>query len=169
MRAAAATLLGILVSSSVRAAVPPDSATVRLGVTQVGSAWGNDTDSEVRVFLSVRKPTQCELSRPEYWGAPDSKPRAIVSGLVVTVGGDSVSTPYSAYGDLSDPAFISVACRDADFTITIRGGDAAGAYVARVQVKGMRVNKRRVESGVFPREVWEETTYAYFPPRMDWR
>ena len=162
-------LLGMLASSSVRAAVPPDSAEVRLGVTQIGSALGNDTDPKVQVFLTVRKPTQCELSRPEYWGADLNKPATVVTKLLVTVGGDTVSVPYGAYGDLSEPRTISVACRDSSFTITIRGSDAAGSYTAKLLVAGLEVRTRRVESNEFPDAVWEETRYSFFGPRDEMR
>jgi len=169
MKRFAVLLLGMLASSSVRAALPPDSADVRLGVTQIGSACGNDTDSKIQVFLTVRKPTQCESSRPEYWGTELNKPATVVTKLLVTVGSDTVSVPYGAYGDLGEPRTISVACRDSNFTITIRGSDGAGSYTAKLVVAGLEVRKRRVESNEFPDAVWEDTSYSFFGHRDEMR
>jgi len=139
-----------------------DSSRVRLGVTTVNVGWGDDAD--VSVSLTVRNATPCELARSDYWGTAGGTPRTVVTRMLVTMGGDTVFVPFGAYGDLSEPLTVAVACSIGDFTITVVGGDAAGSYSATFVVSGLILKKRRVASLESPDDVWEETTYSWFGP-----
>jgi hypothetical protein len=157
-------LVAAEVASSAWADMPLDSTAVHLGITSVRSlSPGDDPDSEVRAWMTVERPSKTALSRGGYWGADDGKARFVVTGLVVTVGGDTALIPFGAYGDLAEPKSMAIERTVGAFTVVIRGGEAAQIYSAKLQIESPLVlRKRRVESFGLPHPAWEETVYSQY-------
>jgi hypothetical protein len=148
---------------------------VSVGTTTVLAKMHNG--AEVRATLKVEKAVASKLSHRDYWGTmegiwgPDTTfhegPRSIVTRLTVAIGRDTVFIPFSAYGDLSEPNEVSVSSGGAGVTVYVRGGDAAASYFASLVVLHGLLYKRRVESGEFSSERWEETVYSWIPDADD--
>lgn len=97
------------------------------------------------------------------WGGDEaSPPKKIVKSITIFRNEQSVFIPLSAYADLGSPRKISLQKLSASgFRLIISGGDAAGAYSATLDFKRNEITRRKVISGEFPKEVWEQTTFSF--------
>lgn len=96
------------------------------------------------------------------WGSEDTAPASVISELAVMVDGTHLFVPLSAFVDLGDPRTIKVDRGDQQFTVVIKGGDAAASYTATLTFSDSKVlMRRRVEHGEFPEQAWEETRYTF--------
>jgi hypothetical protein len=102
-------------------------------------------------------------TRVVWWGTDSTSPNEVVSDLRVTVAGEEVAIPFSAFSDLAEPRVIRVADTATGFSLEIEGSDAAGAYHATLQFVGNKIARRRVASGEFPDERWDEFVYSFVP------
>ena len=152
--AAAATALALLTTSS-------------FAVT------GNIINGVTGTEVCIKKPAVCVRlattplsesgSKTGYrWGGEDIEPpRFLVSQLNVTVGGDEVFVPISAFVDLGTPRDVEVTATHRGFDVIIRGGDAATAYRAILVFERRSLIRRRVQLSEFPIEAAEETKYRF--------
>jgi len=98
----------------------------------------------------------------EWGGNNQGRPQTVVAGIDVYDGGNKTPVPLSAFADLGTPRIVKVQATGSNqFSLTIRGGDAAGAYTATLRFQGSALVARKVTSGEFPDQVWEETKYVF--------
>jgi hypothetical protein len=98
------------------------------------------------------------------WGGGDTElPKTLVSSVQVWIGNEKIFVPLSAYSDLGNPRTASLKKTRKGFEIKIGGGDAAGAYSASLLIENSSIRRRKVVSGEFPDQVWEETIYSFIP------
>lgn len=97
------------------------------------------------------------------WGGDESQPpRRIVKAINVTRNKQKIFIPLSVYSDLGDPRQASLVQLPAHgFELTIVGGDAAGSYKALLEFKNNEIVRRKVASGEFPKQAWEETRFSF--------
>lgn len=97
------------------------------------------------------------------WGGDDlTPPRWIVGGIKITRGKEQLYVPLSAYADLGEPrSLVAEPGKDGSFTLTLKGGDAGGSYSARLEFNNGELASRKVSSGEFPKDAWEETHYTF--------
>jgi len=97
------------------------------------------------------------------WGGDEtSPPKRMISAITILKDGHIIYVPLSAFVDLGDPTRISLQKLPmSGFRLSIRGGDAAGSYSATLDFRKDEILRRRVESGEFPKEVWESTTFSF--------
>ena len=165
---AISVLAGLLLAGAVAApGLAAEASHVSVGVTTVRSKISNEVP--VVVSLRVARADRPKLLHWDYWGTDDGRrpPNTIVTRLTVAIGRDTVLIPFGAYGDLSEPDSVWVSCGGSGATVYLRGGDAAGSYDASFVVLHGMLYKRRVQSGEFPEEVWEETVYSWIPDADD--
>lgn len=98
------------------------------------------------------------------WGGDGpERPRCVIDLITIRAGASPVFVPLSAYADLGDPGDLKVlpAPGRFGFALMIRGGDAAGAYEATLTFRDNEIRRRRVTSGEFPQQVWQDTRYSW--------
>lgn len=95
-----------------------------------------------------------------FHGSTDLPVTRFVGALDITVGGESVWTPMSAFLDLGDPASISVASEAQTSVVTILGPGDSG-YVAELTIRDNAVIRRRVFNEGFEGEAGEYTEYRF--------
>lgn len=114
-------------------------------------------------LTEVTSPEGLEKWREEGWG-PVNK-RLLVSEFALKCKGKTIWVPLSAYADLGSPSQLRVVVRKDGCVVMLKGGDAGGAYSARIQVSGDEVTSREVHSNELP-ESYERTTYHYPNSKM---
>lgn len=112
---------------------------------------------------TIEPPYEFPYSKSYTWGGDDmTSPKRIIKKVTVLRNGQSLFIPLSAYADLGNLRKISLLkISSRGFRLTISGGDAAGSYDAMLDFKKDAISRRRVVSGEFPKEVWEETTFSF--------
>lgn len=112
---------------------------------------------------TIEPPHEFPYSKAYTWGGDDmTSPKRIIKKVTVLRNGQSLFIPLSAYADLGSPRRISLLKLSSHgFRLAISGGDAAGSYDAMLDFKKNEISRRRVVSGEFPKEVWEETTFSF--------
>ena len=112
---------------------------------------------------TIEIPNGYAYSKAYMWGGDEtSPPKTIIKAITVLRNDQTVFIPLSAYVDLGNPRTIALEKLPArGFRLTIRGGDAAGSYSAMLDFKKAEISRRKVVSGEFPKEVWEETTFSF--------
>ena len=98
------------------------------------------------------------------WGGDDAElPKTLVVSVQVWIDNEKIFVPMSSYSDLGNPRTASLKKIRKGFEIKIGGGDAAGGYSATLSIENSNVRRRKVVSGEFPDQVWEETIYSFIP------
>lgn len=100
------------------------------------------------------------------WGGDEiEQPRRFMSAVTLKFNNQEVRLPLSSYADLGDPNSVKIETTKKGFDIDIVGSDAAGSYEAILAFENiggyMLLHSRRVKSGEFPEQAWEETVYSY--------
>lgn len=97
------------------------------------------------------------------WGGDEKNaPKRIIKKIRVEVNKENIFIPLSSYADLGDPKkFVLEKTSGDKFRLTISGGDAAGSYTAVFDFKKREILRRKVSSGEFPKNVWEETKFSF--------
>lgn len=96
------------------------------------------------------------------WGGDDTElPKTLVGSVQVWIGNEKIFVPMSSYSDLGNPRTASLKKTRKGFEIKIGGGNAAGSYSAILLIENSNVHRRKVVSGEFPDQVWEETVYSF--------
>lgn len=121
---------------------------------------------EVDVSIFVTKiPREYPYSKTVLWGGCEenaSLPRKTINAIVVMKNKQQIFIPFSAYADLGDPGSIELKKVSAqEFQLTIIGGDAGSSYKATLVFKDNEIFSRKVVSGEFPEDAWEETRYKF--------
>lgn len=131
-----------------------------LAKTKLTLSRSDSVDASVE---TIRTPNEYIYSKAFMWGGDEATPpKSIVRTLTVSRNGEKVFIPVSAYSDLGTLRSISLnRVSEQRFQLVVRGGDAAGSYVATLEFKGKEIVRRKVLSGEFPKEVWEATTYSF--------
>lgn len=103
--------------------------------------------------------------RRTMWGGDRGESaRRIITRIGVRVGKAPQYLPLSAYADLGDPTRVYLQpLPKAHFRLVIHGSDAGGAYTAYFYFRQGNLVHRKVVSGEFPSEVWEDTRYGFIP------
>lgn len=97
-----------------------------------------------------------------WWGVGDDEVRELsIESITINDGDSQVYVPRSAFGDLANPARITLGIEDGVLMLAIRGGDASSSYRAVLSIEDGELTRRTVRSGEFPDDVWEETTYSW--------
>jgi hypothetical protein len=94
------------------------------------------------------------------WGAEKS-PKYIIRKIEAWWGDEKVFIPLSAYFDLTNPHEVFLKKAGNQFHLTIKGGDAATSYEALLIFEKGNLLSKKVFSGEFPDEAWEETKYSF--------
>ena len=120
-------------------------------------------DSVSVSVVTIERPQEFPYSKSYTWGGDDTtSPTRIIKKVIVLRNGQSLFIPLSAYADLGSPRRISLLKLSSHgFRLVVSGGDAAGSYDAILDFKKNEISRRRVVSGEFPKEVWEETTFSF--------
>lgn len=137
------------------------SAGVSAGSTALSAQTSSGQKIEATILAS--RPASDFLFRKRYiWGGDESEPPALlIEAIEITVAGEEVFVPLSAFADLGSPKMASIAVSGSGFELRIVGGDAGGAYDAILSFDGPWLIRRRVSSRSFPDDAWEETNYAF--------
>lgn len=155
-RLAIAALLAAL--SAPRLAIPTN---LHDGFVELTAKDGSGLMISITV-KTLEVPSGFLYARGYRWGGDQMKPpKSIIESINVTVGGEEIYLPLSAYVDLGNPARASVVSTVTGFELIITGGDAGGAYDAKFVFDQRWLLRRRVASREFPSEAWEETVYAF--------
>ena len=102
------------------------------------------------------------LVRSTVWGAYESLPAETqVRQLEIRLADTTVWVPRSAYADLGNPRWVKLQPYAKGLCFTLNGGDGITGYDAYFFIEHGALRRRRVEMGEFPKESWEETTYAW--------
>jgi hypothetical protein len=95
---------------------------------------------------------------------PNSRPKWVVYKLEVRYRNRVVPIGRGAYADLSEVnQILFFKNRRGEIVLKIEGGDAADSYNAFLVFREGALIRRRVESGEFPRNFYEETQYVNIP------
>lgn len=85
---------------------------------------------------------------------------SVVPQLSISVDGQDVWVPRSAYADLFNPRKALVKYENGFFVLLIGGADGADSYSAHLRFTGTRVVDRTVYNTVSPPRVSEKTVYS---------
>lgn len=120
-------------------------------------------DLVVVTLLATPLPKNYVYQTAFMWGGDEFEPpRRIIRTIILTRNSQNLYVPLSAYADLGDPTHITLdRFHKHGFRLTIIGGDAAGSYRAYLNFKGDEIISKKVVSGEFPNEAWEETNYSF--------
>jgi hypothetical protein len=119
--------------------------------------------AKVEATVKILGGTPCIFDVSAYgWGAENTCPKEVITAVVVDQAGVRQIVPLSAFADLTAPRSMELVGKSQkSFTLMILGGDASTAYKAYLRFNGVGLSSRRVESGEFPKESNETTTYRY--------
>jgi hypothetical protein len=132
------------------------------GVAKASLALGASDLASVSV--GIIEPQHGYIYAKAYmWGGDEtSPPKTVINAITVLRNSQKVFIPLSAYADLGNPRNISLERLAAHgFRLTISGGDAAGSYTAILDFHKTAISRRKVVSGEFPKEVWEQTIFSF--------
>ena len=151
----------LLLSFSIEPSFAEDGIFVE-GIAKASMALGASDLVSVSIE-AVEPPNGYVFSKAYMWGGDEaSPPKKIIKVITVLRNGQTIFIPLSAYADLGDPRKIILAKLPAHgFRLIINGGDAAGSYGAMLDFKKSDIFHRKVVSGEFPKQVWEETTFSF--------
>jgi hypothetical protein len=151
----------LLLSFSVQPSFAVDT-TFEEGVAKVSMALGASDLVSVAVE-TIEPPSDYAYRKAYMWGGDEtSPPKKIIKAIAALRNGQAVFVPLSAYADLGNPRKLSLEKLPANgFRLIVSGGDAAGSYKAMLDFKKNEISRRKVVSGEFPKEVWEETTFSF--------
>lgn len=132
------------------------------GIAKASMALGPSDLVSVSVE-TIEPPNDYLYSKAYMWGGDEtSPPKRVIKAITVFRSGQMIFMPLSAYVDLGNPREISLEKLPAHgFRLILSGGDAAGSYKAILDFKKSDISRRKVISGEFPKEVWEETTFSF--------
>lgn len=86
-------------------------------------------------------------------------PEVIIVKVSVSVAGNAIPIPLSAYSDLADPTSIVLEKTINGFLLKIHGSQTGSAYVATLYFNGNNLLKRQVAYAEFKDDISEETIY----------
>lgn len=123
------------------------------------------SNSSNRVDVTVRliKPLKTFPYNYAYtWGGDEStSPKRIIQSMNIKSGSNLVQAPLSSYADLGNPTRMWLMATEIGFRLIIKGGDASGSYTATLEFSKNEIVRRKVTSGEFPDNVWEETSFSF--------
>lgn len=115
---------------------------------------------------TIKVNSEYPYARAFSWGGDERvAPKTIIKAIDVLIGDEHIGVPLSAYSDLGDPRQALLEVTRHGFKLIIIGGDAAVSYKAVLTFDNDNIQRRKVTSGEFPDEVWEETTYSFIHKR----
>lgn len=86
-------------------------------------------------------------------------PCSIVDQIAITVNGDQLFVPRSAFADLADLNTAEVTAAKEGWILTLDGGDASEGYIVKIDFNKIRVTRRTMSSGTQPNKPLQETRY----------
>ena len=103
-----------------------------------------------------------------WYGIELSPPQEVVQRCEVRYRGRRIPIRRGAYCDLSDiNSVYFYKNKRGEIVLKIEGGDAADSYRAYLVFSRGALVRRRVESGEFPNNFYEETRYVNIPIKED--
>lgn len=133
------------------------TATVSLNKNQAGEINASITTLNIS--------SEYPYDRSSMWGGDEESqafPKKIIHSISVVKNKQKIFVPLSAYADLGDPNYAELkSLTTKKFQLIISGGDAAGSYKATMEFENNEILKRKVVSGEFPNDAWEETQYKF--------
>lgn len=117
----------------------------------------------VRVLISQGPVSDSVPSKSALvWGGDVGRqPKTVVTSLQVACDNVPVVVPLSAYNDLGDVKFASLAPVSSGFVLNIHGGSTAAAYDAQLTLSCAHLISRSVQHREFPEQRWERTQYSF--------
>lgn len=99
-----------------------------------------------------------------WYGAEYSTPRWVTKQIEVRYKGRRIPLGRGVYCDLAEVSTIRFyRNQHGEVVLVINGGDAHDSYNAYLVFRGGDLVRRRVESGEFPQNFYEETRYVNIP------
>lgn len=95
-----------------------------------------------------------------FWGSTDVPPKYLISSARVTVSGQEVEVPASAYADLGDASVLTLSSEGPDIRVHIEG-TGVSRWICEWKIKDGLLVSRRVWSIDLPDDAFEETSYHY--------
>lgn len=86
-------------------------------------------------------------------------PCSIVDRIDITVNGNKLFVPRSAFCDLADLNDAEVKADEKGSILRLGGGDASESYVAKIEFDATRVKRRTLASGTEQNQPLQETVY----------
>ncbi len=86
-------------------------------------------------------------------------PCSVVDRLQITVNGNALFIPRSAFCDLADLNDAEIVSGTNGLILRLGGGDASEAYIVKIEFDGTRVTRRTLSSGTLPNKPLQETIY----------
>ncbi len=83
-----------------------------------------------------------------FWGVDSERPNKVIENVTLLIEGDYVETLAEATHDLADinvPMGVYLMQSSNVIYLYLKGGDAAGAYTAILEIKGNKVVSRKIE------------------------
>jgi hypothetical protein len=90
------------------------------------------------------------------WGIDGGYPTFIVQKFSLKLNGRDILIPRKFWADICNLSKASINEEKKCVVITIKGGDAAGSFIAKYKIKGDNLVERLVRHGEMSDEVWEK-------------
>lgn len=141
---------------------------VVLGVT--GEPWQNA--QSLKNFEAKSGHYKCRMrlrsfdrnvDSPMWWGGSESSPKLVACQFEIWYKGRRVPVPRSVFADLSSINEVSMKPGKSGMTFVVEGGDADDGFDCLIRLRNGVVVSRRVQSGEFPTNFYEETKYVSIP------
>jgi hypothetical protein len=131
------------------------------GETIVSSAAGQ---SKVQVKIKthemqIGKPSDPRPAVIESNCTYSRYPCSIVDRIEITVDGNSLFVPRSAFSDLADLNRAEISVGKDGSTLRLEGGDGSESLIVKIEFDATQVKRRTVEGGESGGELSEETRY----------
>ena len=140
---------------------PDPTAVASRGETLVVSG---DGQSKVRVKIKthemqIGKPSDERPAVIESSCTYSRFPCSIVDRIEISVNGEPVFVPRSAFCDLADLSRAEISVGKDGSTLKLVGGDGADSFIANIVFDGTHVKRRTVQGGESRGQLSQETTY----------
>jgi|SRR6185437_2489374 len=86
-------------------------------------------------------------------------PCSIVDQIGITVEGNPLFVPRSAFADLADLNRAEIKAAKNGWVLTLDGGDASEGYIVKIDFDATRIKLRTMSSGTLPNKPLQETIY----------
>ena len=86
-------------------------------------------------------------------------PCSAVDEVGITVAGEPLFVPRSAFADLADINNAKLATEHEKYLLILVGGDASESYVVKIEFDRKHITYRSLTSGEFPERLLQETYY----------
>ena len=132
------------------------------------AGWAQTTSSTPMNYVSKNGKVVAKLSFAmtgcaphQHWLNDQKDARGCIAEMRVFRSGVEGYFPDFSYKFLSTPRLVEVKEMTNGYSLKLTGGDASGSYVALFTFERDILKKRRIASGEFPDEAWEDSTFRF--------